>query len=162
MTGYPFAPATVAATILDRFREAEERGQLPHASSRRGDALEVGDGLFRLTISDGSAVLNSPFAEATLELMRVEAAEPDPLWQSVDGICSHMEQDHSDTFPLFLATVGKADEQPLSMPWVQKEGFFLSTSSGSVFIPFPTPCSDANSVRATLIKMLRKAREAHG
>ena len=162
MSEYPFTAATVAATILARFREAEERGQLPHASARRGDVLEVGDGLFRLTLSDGSAILNSPFAEATLELMRIEAAEPDPLWQSADGICSHMEQDHSDTFPLFLATVGKADERPLGMPWVQQEGFFLTIPSGNVFVPFPAPCPDANSVRATLIKLLRKARVAHG
>lgn len=94
------------------------------------------------------------------ELAKVE---PDPLWEAADSICSHMEADHADTFELFLGLIGRADfseAQDITMPWVESEGFYLTASGEHHFIPFPHRCEDANSVRATLIKMLRGARAA--
>lgn len=75
-----------------------------------------------------------------------------------------MEADHADTFGLFLEHIGRADlssAKDVTMPWVQSEGFYLTAEGEHHFIPFPQRCEDANSVRATLIKMLRGARAAN-
>jgi hypothetical protein len=154
MSDYRFEPLTVAATIICR-------SELELALKVGEGILQVGPGsspLFRLRLGP-PATLWSPFGEAAIHQAIPEAA-PDPLWESAAGICAHMEDDHADTFPTFLAMIGRAAARPTGMPWVDSQGFFLSTEDGYAFLPFPTPCLDANSVRASLIKMLRSARAA--
>lgn len=164
--------ATIGATILRRL-EASSTAAASHAfsvsSSSKGERIEVGtvesaDSLFVLQgEANGRFTLSAPHSNpesfSREELSRVE---PDPLWESADGICSHMEDDHADTFGLFLSLVGRSDlaDGQIRMPWVEASGFYLTAGSEHVFIPFPQRCEDANSVRATLIKMLRGARAA--
>lgn len=155
MSGYVFRPDVLAATM----RQRQQAGH-SHAIGEQDGAIWVGSAdrpLFRLN----GNLLESPYGQVE---MPPEAASSlaDPLWEAQDGICSHMEQDHGDTFATFLEWLG--EEGPaLGMPWVEEQGFFLRRSSGDdVFLPFPTPCPDPNSVRASLIKMLRKARAVHG
>lgn len=94
----------------------------------------------------------------------LQGIEPDPLWDSAAGICSHMEADHADTFRSFLAFVGRENSEfdSVGMPWVEESGFFLSLHSSSkieyVWIPFPEPCPTSGHVRKTLIKMLKEMR----
>jgi hypothetical protein len=176
MTPDYFQPLLIAATILKREQHNATLGKSCHAivaSSESGWDFEVGlkdRPLFLLSVSGRGrkeGMLWSPFGQASLDLEKLSQTQPDPLWESADGICSHMEDDHADTFTTFLSQVGRdsesdAPEQALGMPWVQTTGFFLATTGQYVFLPFPTPCPDANSVRARLIKMLRKARDARG
>lgn len=162
MIAYEFVPLTVAATVLARFRAAQSQGRILHRLLQEDGKLRVGRDLFVLSVEDST--LSSTYGHACLDPDLLARTEPDPLWDSADGICSHMEQDHADTFALFLQLAGRSApaSQALDMPWVQAEGFFLTTPGDHVFVPFPTPCPDANSVRATLIKMLRKARAHYG
>lgn len=153
MNGYVFRPEQVAATL----RARAEAGH-SHALWTGPDEIGVGSRerpLFRLR----GDLLESPFGRASLPSS--SAASPDLLWESQDGICSHMEVDHADTFPTFLALLEQTGPST-GMPWVEAQGFFLSRPDDYVFLPFPTACQDANSVRATLIKILRKARASHG
>ena len=77
---------------------------------------------------DSSWKLLCPSGEFSPSKEEIEVASIDPLWQSAQGICEHMEADHSDTFPAFLKSVGEKAEQDteISMPWVEFRGFFLS------------------------------------
>lgn len=157
MTDYVLNPSTVAVTLQHR----AQAGHRHHLTICQDGALEVGleqaRPLFRLLAGQ----LDSPWGQSRWSSEELEDVEPDPLWESMDGICSHMEEDHFDTFATFLSMVGRHD-RATGMPWVESRGFFLSTTTDYVFIPFPTPCTDANSVRVALITMLRKARAAHG
>jgi putative heme iron utilization protein len=105
-------------------------------------------------------LLESPFGKAKLSPSDLASTRPDPLWDAVDSICAHMEQDHADTFPTFLGLVGRSVEPraAISMPWVEESGFFLSLAGEPVFVPFPRPCPAADDVRAAMIRMLRNAR----
>ena len=120
-----------------------------------------GQPLFRLS-NDGNSLI-TPFGEHSLAASTVAATEPDLLWESAQGICAHMEEDHADTFAHFLKAVGREVEEavPVTMPWVERDGFFLTVHQDEaehVWIPFPQPCLSANDVRKTLILMLREAR----
>ncbi len=166
--------ATVAATILRRMdvTDADKRPHaFSHSSTEDGETIEVGStvggtSLFVLVrektgrVSLDSSVLGqNEWTDGELK-----AVEPDPLWESACSICSHMEDDHSDTFGLFLGLVGQerlSHCTDIRMPWVEADGFYLTAQGEHHFIPFPQRCEDANSVRATLIKMLRGARAAH-
>lgn len=166
--------AEVGSTILRRL-EAAGTDSPPHrftvSSMEAGDKIEVGSSVSGVSLfvlersSDGRLSLDSAVSErlnSTEDELR--ATEPDPLWESASSICSHMEDDHSNTFGLFLNLIGRSDLSQcdeIRMPWVEAGGFYLSTEAEHHFIPFPQRCEDANSVRATLIKMLRGARAAH-
>lgn len=164
----------IASTI--RLRLAQNGSPSgPHAISvvptERGRRVEVGstpsgDSLFLLEWdSDGAVRLSSFQGErGNWTEMQLEAIVPDPLWDSADSICSHMEHDHADTFGLFLTLIGRDDlaqAEGVTMPWVQADGFYLTAGGSHHFVPFPQRCEDANSVRTTLVKMLRGARAAN-
>ncbi len=153
MSGYLLLPEVVAATLRARRRAGHS-----HALWEREDEIGVGDPQRPLFSLRGDR-LSTPFGEATVA--SAESAAADPLWESQDGICAHMEADHADTFEVFLNLLDQ-NGPAMGMPWVEERGFFLARQNDYVFLPFPTPCPDANSVRATLIKLLRKARESHG
>ena len=105
-------------------------------------------------------VLEGPLGTYYLNLQEMESAEPDPLWESSGGICRHMDEDHSDTYELFLKARGWRGraEGSFSMPWVEQRGFFLSGVDCLAWIPFTQLCPTPNEVRKTLIKMLKEIR----
>lgn len=157
--------------MLRRYHATQALGdELPHAFARtsrqEGERLAVrlhGEGeLFSLELppEPGAPRIKSPFGQAQFSWQDLRTAWADPLWDSADGICAHMEHDHADTFATFLDMVGRpaAPEQPLSMPWVEVSGFFLDLAGEPVFIPFPQACPEPDLVRASMIKMLRSAR----
>lgn len=169
MPAYSFDPSAVAATLLRRHHRQAGSAQPEHAlSSEKDDGLTLrvaseppGQPLFELKLDyrADTCTLLSPFGNADLGGGQLAFTQPDPLWSCAHSICSHMEDDHANSFPTFLQTINRQPEGEVGMPWVESAGFFLADRLGYHFIPFPQPCSDANSVRATLIKMLRAARE---
>ena len=146
-SGYRFEPATVVRTLQER------------------QSQTIG-GLFSLTSREQGWILASPWGDFSVSQAECSAVDPDPLWESAAGICAHMEEDHGDTFPLFLQSAGHEglSWERISMPWVEREGFFLALHSEERtdhrWVPFPQPCDGANEVRKALIKMLRVVR--HG
>lgn len=151
MQSYDCSPPIVAKTLLAR----------DDAGLRREDSsVSTPDGeLFQLVWrEDDTLTLVWPQGESQMRRSDLECISPDPLYESAYGICKHMEEDHADTFPRFLARVGYSwnGENPISMPWVEKDGFFLSVAHEHVFVPFPEPCQTSNDVRKTLIQMLRE------
>lgn len=166
--------AGIATTILSRSGLAKAYSKTHALSVERnaeGMRVEVGSteggpSLFVLKQDFSARTTLSAFDGRTESWSRaeLESATPDPLWASADDICSHMEVDHSDTFGLFLILAGREDLatcQTVTMPWVQADGFYLTANSQHVFVPFPKRCEDSNSVRVTLITMLRGARAAN-
>ena len=145
---YDLKPAKVASTLRVRgLQGTPEPAQ--------------GQPLFRLSKS-GESLLTA-FGEFPISAFMLAATEPDPLWESAQGICSHMEDDHADTFADFLRTAGREVEKgvTVTMPWVEQDGFFLTIHQDGaehVWVSFPQPCLSANDVRKTLILMLREAR----
>lgn len=139
-----------------------EAGRVAATLLAREGALE--QDMFRLHSVGESYRLDTPWGEFPLTRQEIEVHEPDPLWQSAAGICSHMEEDHSDSFPVFLRTVGRSldENERVKMPWVESSGFFLALEcpqgTEHCWIPFPQVCQDPNQVRTTLIRMLRVGR----
>lgn len=164
----------IASTILSRSASISDESTTHSLRIERSEkqiwvavgSTEGGPSLFVLTHETVGRTALSSFDGRSESWTLAELAEatPDPLWESADGICSHMEDDHSDTFGLFLTLAGRADLadcKTVTMPWVQSDGFYLTADSQHVFVPFPKRCEDPNSVRATLILMLRGARAAN-
>ena len=166
---YVFDEASVVKTLEARWKTSDSGLEVYHHDQelRVSTKLEE-DGAFLFCLSsfdDGKSwKLMSPFGEVSPNKEELEVASIDPLWQSAQGICTHMEKDHSETFPDFLNSVGASSEQAteISMPWVESKGFFLSVrreqERNFVWIPFPQECHSPNDVRKTLIKMLREIR----
>jgi uncharacterized protein DUF2470 len=116
--------------------------------------------LYSLRRTDGQLLLEWPRGSFVLTSEAISKATPDPLWESADGICRHMEQDHGDTFKDFLGQrgwQGKVETGTL-MPWVEMRGFFLHSPDCLAWIPFPQECPTPNDVRKSMIKMLREIR----
>lgn len=163
---YALKPQTVVDTLWARYQKGDSRiFSLSGADSplMLGTSPAEKESLFVLAVAveGGPAVLRTPVGE--LKGLRVGEA-PDPLWESAEGICAHMDADHADTYPEFLRMKSlPVVTAPLSMPWVEQRGFFLQHQSegGPRFhwIAFPAPCPTANDVRKTLIQMLRGSRD---
>jgi hypothetical protein len=171
MQEYSLDGRMVAATLLRRHhRLVAGSTSAEHALSwEKGGGLTIrvasdppGRPLFELVVDHrtDTSQLVSPFGELSLGGAELAFSQPDPLWDSCHSICSHMEDDHADSFAIFMQSLGREPEPELRMPWVESHGFFLADSQGYHFIPFPEPCLDPNSVRKTLISMLRAARAA--
>lgn len=158
---YQLNAAVVTATL---FHQLQSGRLSPTAHLRRegsGQRLTIpyheggATTLFELRQSENSLDLHSPFGE--LKAATESLLEPDPLWQSVGEICSHMQEDHRDTFPVFLRDSEVAAEE-VSMPWVEQAGFFLTHQDRHHWIPFPQLCPEPSLVRVQLIKMLKELR----
>lgn len=163
------------ATLWKRYHHG--RPSLPHATQGQetdGEVvLRVGhldsSPLLELRVTPSPAApggalvaLKSPLTQLDCALAELESQPPDALWEVVDEICRHMEEDHPDTFGWFLRMAESTEESALGMPWVQSDGLYLSTAQGPVFVPFPEECLSGDAVRRSMIAMLRKARAAHG
>lgn len=157
MSDYVFDPATVAATLRQRIKAGQT-----HALTLHDDGtVEVGaSGLPPLFSLSGQRLVSALGADEPAVLDDA-TAPPDPLWEASDAICSHMQDDHHDTFAVFLRALGST-EQATGMPWVEARGFVISTEGDYIFVPFPQPCDDAGAVRRTLVAMLKEARATHG
>lgn len=153
---YTLEPATVASTLL---RQWERLGQGPQGCLEVPYGGKSSKALFRLQVeSDGAVHLHTPFGDQRFTADELAEQPPDPLWDAVADICSHMESDHRETFTLFLDKPASEAAQ-ISMPWVEQRGFFLAQSEQLHWVPFSQPCPTPDQVRASLIKMLRSLRE---
>lgn len=198
---YEISPEVVAVTLLARRERGDSRAPLLDSSASLSNqelltpdtqefsakphdsesAQVIGSGLsseasyFKLDVERTSGLVMVRTALGRkFRLSRDELAgvEPDPLWESAEGICAHMDEDHSDTYEKFLAMIGveRRAESVLSMPWVERHGFFLyegadldpqgrpgfrSLDNCFHWVRFPSVCDTPNEVRKTLIQMLR-------
>ncbi|MCA9777342.1 MAG: DUF2470 domain-containing protein [Candidatus Eremiobacteraeota bacterium] len=150
---YRIRPAQVGKTLLVK---AGDWDGSDLATPTAGDQPP----LFLLRRQAERVALEGAMGSYLLEFNEIEEAEPDPLWESSAGICRHMDDDHSDTYKLFLRARGwrGSAEGSFSMPWVEQRGFFLSGVDCLAWIPFPQLCPTPNEVRKTLIKMLKEIR----
>lgn len=167
---YSFQPLVVVRTILCRLEQSDPTftstpiglgGATVYTTPRKGEGLP----LFTLQVDPEREAVRFRFRDSNSELLLSEVEEmlPDPLWEAAEGICRHMEDDHKDAFSLFLRSVGvELKDEDVTMPWVERSGFFLSLNSPEicrhVWIPFPQDCETPNEVRKTLIKMLKEIR----
>jgi Domain of unknown function (DUF2470) len=165
---YQLQPEMVVRTLLARADEkpdglvvAQGHGTTVISTRSGGDSP-----LFRLSrsLTAPELRLRTPFGNFDLASEGVEDVGPDPLWKDAHGICAHMETDHSNTFQEFLRALGyrACNSTEVSMPWVERRGFFLTTRGESevehVWVAFPQPCDTPNDVRKSLIKMLQEFR----
>lgn len=152
--GYVVRPAEVAKTLLMP-RQAWDGTQLETRSSTGVEPL------FSLRQEGEETVLSGALGEFRMTREQIKEAEPDPLWESSPGICSHMEADHADTFIEFLKSRGFRREvhEQILMPWVEQRGFFLCGPDVLAWVPFPQECPTPNDVRKNMIKMLRENRD---
>src|SRR5690606_32075683 len=93
------------------------------------------------------------------------AAEPDPLADSADGICAHMNEDHADALPVYVrAYTNLGDVDQVTMTGIDRYGFELSavTADGPrpVRIAFAAPVRDPEGARRELVGLLRRGRSA--
>lgn len=184
MSQYVYEPCLVAKTLLARLGRRDKRLSVFPSTrewSEWGAEQIVATGG---SVKDSLFLLASRNEESDYRLVAawgehhefsvdvLDRVEADPLWESAEGICAHMDCDHSDTYPRFLNfcasirhgslnMIGSEEgpETPLTMEWVERSGFFLCTGPErgrrSYWIPFPKPCDTPNEVRKTLIQMLR-------
>lgn len=155
---YQLQPEVVAKTMLCHLEgEAEQLGVL--SIPRQGSPL------FQVEFDQGQERLRLLYvdSEFSFGLTELESVRPDPLWSSAEGICRHMEEDHRDTFDVFLQSVGvEVAGEDVRMSWIERAGFFLSLlsedTSRHIFIHFPQVCETPGEVRKMLIKMLKEMR----
>lgn len=150
---YRLEPVEVAKTLLKRAGDWD--GGVLTTPTAEGEPP-----LFTLRRESEGLVLDGPLGFFKLETPALESVEPDPLWESAGGICRHMDEDHSDTYEVFLRARGWQGKKKVSlvMPWVEQRGFFLSGPGCLAWIPFAQICPTPNDVRKTLIKMLKEIR----
>ncbi len=156
---YPFNAPVVASTLYHQLQE-DIQGPFRHGVPESGClTLRYHPGspraLFSLKLVGDEVKLESDFGE--VRLATDELPDPDPLWKSAAEICSHMQEDHRDTFPLFLRQPSVPAEE-ISMPWIEQSGFILTRGEAHHWVSFPGPCPEPNLVRVQLIKMLKELR----
>lgn len=163
-----FEPLVVARTLWSRAASGAEGLVLKENEDElrvETPSLQNGSALFCLRQEKARNIFMLQGLDEILELSKesLEAAEPDPLWESAHGICSHMEKDHGDTFGSFMAWRGW--EGPaiteISMPWVDKSGFVLAprgSQANFLWVPFLEESPTPNDVRKSMIKMLKVIR----
>jgi putative heme iron utilization protein len=92
-----------------------------------------------------------------------------PAWAAAEAsIVAHMNEDHRDALAAICrralgAGVGGAegpDADDVAMLACDPEGFHVRTGRGVQWIPFERPCSEAEQVRAELVRLTRAARAA--
>lgn len=96
-----------------------------------------------------------------------EAAEPDPLAPSAEGIIGHMNADHADANLAYAKAFTRAtDATAARMTAVDRYGFDLmvDTPAGSkpARIAFEAPVTTPEEVRKSVVALLKKARAKLG
>lgn len=82
----------------------------------------------------------------------------------VDGIVSHMNEDHADAVALYLQVfAGIVDATDIAMSSIDAKGFDIVYQSESQHcvarVDFEPPLTDAGEVRARLVTMVNLARK---
>lgn len=77
-----------------------------------------------------------------------------------DGIVAHMNEDHGDANDLYAARLLGRDGAGWRMTGVDPEGCDLRLGGNVARLPFARPISNAESVRAELVELARKARDS--
>jgi heme oxygenase (biliverdin-IX-beta and delta-forming) len=96
-----------------------------------------------------------------------QAAEPDPLAPSAEGIIAHMNADHTEAMVLYCKAFSRAtDVSGASMTGIDRYGVDVSamTSEGPrpVRLAFAKTVSTPEEARAALIAMVKEARSKLG
>lgn len=77
------------------------------------------------------------------------------------GVISHMNADHADALALIAKHFcSQASADKAQFVAVDPEGFHLSTTGRTFYVPFENPCLDSKELREALVAMTRTAREA--
>ncbi|DAC42826.1 MAG TPA: HugZ family protein [Candidatus Thalassarchaeaceae archaeon] len=93
-----------------------------------------------------------------------EAAEPDPLFESVEDILSHMNEDHEDAMVIICKEMSKAkDTASATMTGIDRYGFEMSamTAEGPrpIRIGFENEATDSEEARKEIVSLVRRARD---
>ena len=90
----------------------------------------------------------------------------DPMAQHIEGICSHMNEDHHDAMIAYAAAFAGITAESAEMIHVDGEGFDMVAISGGLHkhirLDFPEPVATTDEVRAAMVAMVRRAREISG
>jgi len=123
---------------------------------------------FRMEVE--RAHLNGGFARAatlTRDDLILDLAGAEPLVAAHDGAVEHMNEDHADALALYATRLTGAGEDGggESVPggvWrttgLDPEGLDLACGDHCTRIPFPTPVTTPDALRAVLVDLARKAR----
>jgi putative heme iron utilization protein len=119
-------------------------------------------GWFRMEVESGH--LNGGFARAAAlgrEDLILDLAGADDLLDAHDGAVAHMNEDHADALALY-ATRLAGPEEAAGGVWrttgLDPEGLDLACGDRCTRLPFPTPVTTPDALRAVLVDLARKAR----
>ncbi len=88
----------------------------------------------------------------------------DPIAPNAAGICEHMNDDHADALRLFAERFAEAPADTVRMIGIDREGFdMIARVAGAhkaLRIGFDAPVSSSAEVRAAMIALVAKARNA--
>ena len=96
---YRLEPVEVARTLLIRAGDWD-------GSDLATPVAQGEQPLFTLRRQGEVLVLDGPLGRHKLDPSALAKVDPDPLWESAEGICRHMDEDHSDTYEVFLRARG--------------------------------------------------------
>ncbi len=94
------------------------------------------------------------------------AADPkiDAVAPHVEMICKHMNEDHRDALRLYAAAFAQVEAQEAEMIHVNSTGFDMIAINPErhqhIRIAFSNPATTTDQVRAEMVEMVRRAREA--
>jgi putative heme iron utilization protein len=92
-----------------------------------------------------------------------QTGSADPLAPYARGICEHMNEDHMDAVKLYAAAFAGVKAESAKMIHVDSEGFDIAAASDSrhqhIRLPFASPVTTNDEVRAAMISLLKEARE---
>jgi putative heme iron utilization protein len=90
------------------------------------------------------------------------ASDIDPLAAQIDGVCKHMNEDHSDSLVLMSERLATTPAQSARMIRVDSDGFDVIAVQDGVHryvrLAFPGPVSTAEETRIAMVKLVKKAR----
>lgn len=75
-------------------------------------------------------------------------------------ILAHMNADHAETLPEYLALIGELPAGAATMVGLDSLGFHIRHGKRITCVPFPEPVTSPGQVRQSLIAMLQAARAA--
>ncbi|MGY6645247.1 MAG: HugZ family pyridoxamine 5'-phosphate oxidase [Salinarimonas sp.] len=117
---------------------------------------------FRMEVESGH--LNGGFARAaalTRDDLILDLTGADALLDAHDGAVAHMNDDHADALALYATRLTGAEEAGGGV-WrttgLDPEGLDLACGDHCTRIPFPTPVTTPDALRAVLVDLAKKAR----
>ena len=90
-----------------------------------------------------------------------EWSQPAPEWAAGEaGMVSHMNDDHRDALLAMARQYGNPETAQAELVAMDPEGIHIQTNFEMLYIDFPKPCMDAQSIREALVGMAKGARQA--